>query len=168
MPYNRFRQLLSLLYFVEDDENSTDKLHKIRPVLEALTENFQKAYRPGENICIDESLVPWKGRLHFKQFNPLKRSRFGIKLFVFCESKTGYVYDIETYVGNENDTNYVNKGIGKSGSVVKRLLGDLSGQGRSLHIDNWYTSPLLCKQLVDEKTNVCGTVRINRKYMPKV
>lgn len=35
-------------------------------------------------------------------------------------------------------------------------------------MDNWYTSPVLFKQLVDEKTNVCGTVRLTRKYMPKV
>lgn len=59
-------------------------------------------------------------------------------------------------------------GIGISGSVVKDLLGDLGGQGRSMYIDNWYTSPLLCNQLVENKTNVCGTVRSNRKFMPTV
>lgn len=128
MTYDRFRQLLSLLHFVENDENNTDKIWKIRHVLEALTERFQEVYRPNEHISIDESLVPWKGRLSFKQFNPLKRGRFGIKLFVLCESKTGYVYDIEVYVGKDNDTNFVNKAIGKLGTVVKRLLGNLAGQ----------------------------------------
>ncbi|XP_018401600.1 PREDICTED: piggyBac transposable element-derived protein 4-like [Cyphomyrmex costatus] len=167
MTYNRFRHLLTLLHFSENEDDSTDKLRKIRSVYELLVDNFKAVYRPGKDISIDESLIPWKGRLSFRQCNRNKRARFGIKAYKNCESKTGYVYDVNMYIGKDRENERARKGIGISGTVVKTLLRDLAGQGRSLYIDNWYTSPLLCKELVDEKTNVCGTVRENRKYMPK-
>lgn len=168
MTYNRFCQLLTMLHFSKNEDDSTDKLRKVRSVYELVIENFKAVYRSGENISIDESLIPWNGRLQFKQCNRNKRARFGIKIYKNCESKTGYVYNLIIYTGKDLENLGVSKSIGISGTVVKKLLGDLAGQGRSLYINNWYTSPLLCKQLVDEKTNVCGTVRENRKYMPKV
>ena len=42
---------------------------------------------PGKNIAIDEALVLWKGRLGFRQFIKTKRARFGIKVFLMCNSE---------------------------------------------------------------------------------
>lgn len=39
-------------------------------------------------------------------------------------------------------------------------------KGHYLYIDNWYSSPDLYNKLYKLK-NVCGTVRTNRKHMPK-
>ncbi|XP_043483457.1 piggyBac transposable element-derived protein 4-like [Leptopilina heterotoma] len=167
MTYDRFRLILSMLHFQSDFDDDNDALVKIRPVLEYLLERFQATYRPGENIAIDESLLLWKGRLSFKQFNRNKRARFGIKLYQTCESKTGYSYNIKVYIGKRGNDSYIDKRIGISGQVVKDMLLDLGGQGRTLYIDNWYSSPSLFYQLLNEKTNVCGTVRLNRRYLPK-
>lgn len=131
--------------------------------MEFIVECFQVIYRSGRNRSIDESLLAWKDRLSFRQFNRNKRARFGIKLYECCESEIGYIYNLAVYTGN-NKEKEVNKSIGVSGEVVKDVLGDLGKQGRSLFIDNWYTSPMLCKQLHDEKTNVCRTVKTNRKH----
>ncbi|KAM7304720.1 hypothetical protein ISCGN_014620 [Ixodes scapularis] len=49
------------------------------------------SYMPEEHISIEESLMLYKERLSWKQFLPLKRSRFGVKLYVLCESTTGCV-----------------------------------------------------------------------------
>jgi len=65
-----------------------------------LFEKFQEIYTPSKNVCIDESLLLWKGRLHFKQYIPLKRSRFGIKLFMLCEDG-GYTYRFQVYTGKD-------------------------------------------------------------------
>ncbi|KAJ8865697.1 hypothetical protein PR048_033217 [Dryococelus australis] len=43
---------------------------------------------------------------------------------------------------------------------------DLLNKGYS-YIDNWYSSPVLFHRLFSAGTNVCGTVRTNRKHMPK-
>ncbi|XP_051170484.1 piggyBac transposable element-derived protein 4-like [Leptopilina boulardi] len=168
MSYNRFRVILSLLHFECLNDDSPDVLHKIRPVLDHLITNFQAVYRPGENISIDESLLLWKGRLKFKQFNRNRRSRFGIKLYEMCESKSRYAYNVKIYAGKDADKSYTDKRIGVSGEVVKLLIGDLNEQGGTLFIDNWYTSPMLALQLHNQKTNVFGTVRINPKHLPKL
>ena len=50
-------------------------------------------------MCVDESLMLWKGRLGFRQYMPKKRSRFGVKSYELCESDTGYVWDFLVYTG---------------------------------------------------------------------
>ena len=90
MRRDRFYLILKFLHFNDnedptydkDDENR-DRLHKLRPFVDKLRERFQKVYTPGPNLSVDESLVLFKGRLHFKQFIRTKRARFGIKLSSF-------------------------------------------------------------------------------------
>ncbi|XP_018367242.1 PREDICTED: piggyBac transposable element-derived protein 4-like, partial [Trachymyrmex cornetzi] len=167
MTLVRFQNILAMMHF-SPETDSQDKLYKIRPVVEYLKDRFQSIYRPAENISIDESLMKWQGRLSFKQFNRNKRARFGIKLYETCDSKNGYVYNFKIYVGkDENDSNKKSL-LGISGNVVMDLLSDLGEQGRSLYIDNWYSSPWLFLTLHNAKTNVCGTVRPNRAKLPKV
>ena len=55
-----------------------------------------------QNVCIDESLLLRKGRLHFKQYIPIERSRFGVKLLKLHENSSGYIYRFIIYVGKDN------------------------------------------------------------------
>ena len=61
---------------------------------------FKSLVIPYKDICIDESLILWKGRLAFKQYIPTKRHRFGIKVFVVCDYQTGVVLDFIVYTGS--------------------------------------------------------------------
>lgn len=167
MSLRRFQIIFQFLHFVDDDKESNNKIQKIRPVFEYLVERFQEIYRPGRDISIDETLLRFKGRLSFKQCNLNKRARFGIKLYKTSESVTGYVYNCAIYTRKDESNSKPKNAIGVSAETAKKMLGDLAKLGRFLYIDNWYTSPLLFKQLVDEKSNACGTVRMNRKYLPK-
>ena len=57
---------------------------------------------------------------------------------------------------------------GPSSSVVVLQLSEpLMGKGYNLFMDNWFSSPDLFGQLHRPQTNVCGTVRMYRKDMPK-
>ena len=78
---------------------------------------------PKQNVAIDESLTLWKGRLSFAQYIPLKTSKFGIKTFELCESKTGYLWNFIVYTGKV--TEFVSDSIPKTESIVKKLLGPL-------------------------------------------
>ena len=49
---------------------------------------------------IDKVVVPFKGRVIFKQYIPKKHKRFGIKMFKLCDS-TGYTYDMKVYLGKD-------------------------------------------------------------------
>ena len=35
-------------------------------------ENFKKYWSPKQNLAIDETMVPWDGKVKFKQYLPLK------------------------------------------------------------------------------------------------
>lgn len=170
MGRDRYLFILQHLHFNSDPELNKDRISKLRPILDYFLDKFQKIYTPGEYISIDESLVAFKGRLSFKQFNKNKRARFGVKLFVVAESKTAYAYDIIVYCGKEkNENGNAKKEHNVSEKIVLKLVEKLSGHGRKLYVDNWYTSVnLFLKLQKEKKTNACGTVRMNRKYLPKL
>ncbi|KAF3837628.1 hypothetical protein F7725_009396, partial [Dissostichus mawsoni] len=56
-----------------------DQLHKVRPLLTSLLESFQ-AIPMDERLCVDEQIVPFKGRSGLKQYNPRKPKRWGYKI----------------------------------------------------------------------------------------
>ena len=152
------------MYDLEDPDR--DRLFKIRPLISYFNEAFQEFYSPSRRISIDEQLLLHKGNLHFKQYIPNKRARFGIKFFSLCD-ETGYLFSTEVYVGkNSVDNEEYNKDLGKTGQVVMRLMDPLLDKGHNLFLDNWYTSFALFKALADRLTPACGTVRKNRARFP--
>ena len=159
---DRFLMLLKYLHFSnKSNQVEGDRLHKIKPVINELRKKFKLLIIPYKNVCIDESLFLWKGRLAFKQFIPTKRHRFGIKVFVICDCQTGVVLDFIVYAGSSTEFK-LDKNLGKSGSVVMTLMKPYLNKGHSLFLDNWYTSPRLFEKLHEFKTGACGTVRKNR------
>jgi len=71
-------------------------------------------------ISVDEQLILHKGRVKFRQYNPNKRARFGLKFFSLCD-ETGYLFNTELYTGKDplagiDDGN--DKALGKSGQVT--------------------------------------------------
>src|SRR5215510_4837132 len=95
MKRDRYLHILRYLHFTDNrnepdrtDENF-DRLWKIRHLFEILNDTFSKLYNPSENLAIDEVIVPFKGRVIFKQYIPNKHKRFGIKMFKLCDM-TGY------------------------------------------------------------------------------
>ncbi|XP_067113917.1 piggyBac transposable element-derived protein 4-like [Osmerus mordax] len=163
---DRFLVLLRCLHFVDEEiENVSDPLYKIRDVQSGLISAFNRVFVPYRDLCIDESLMLWKGRLAFKQYIPRKKHRIGVKFFLLCDVLTGYVQDLIIYTGLTSDVKY-HEGLGIAGSVVMTLLTPHLGKGHCLYVDNWYTNPTLFQHLLSLGTGACGTVRANRKGMP--
>lgn len=82
---HRFLSILKFLHFHDDQQRQiVYRLHKIKPVLDHLRKKFKLYMKPNKNLCIDESMLAWKGRLNFKRYIPSKRHRFGVKIFVLC------------------------------------------------------------------------------------
>ena len=171
MKRDRWMCIASFLHFAnnEDETARTDKLRKIRPLITFFQDKFQTVYIPYKHISIDEELVPWKGRLDFRQFIPSKRARFGVKIYALCES-SGYMSNFFVYVGRDDHAyqpGLVEK-VGKSGAVVVHLLDPLFlDKGYNVYIDNFYSSIELAEYLETRKTGVCGTIRKNRRGLPK-
>lgn len=167
---DRFLCLLYNLHFINNEDenlNQSDVLKKLRPVFQNLQNKFTEGFYPFQDICIDESLVLWKGRLSFKQYIPSKRNRFGIKLYESVDCDSGYILGLIIYVGSKTELDEDDKGLGTSGTIVKTLLKKYLQKNHVLYVDNWYSSPTLFQYLFEESTGACGTVKPNRKGMPE-
>lgn len=171
MSEKRFSLIMKFLHF-ENSENfnaethPNPKLRKIYDLHSMLIQRFKTVYIPNENISIDESLIAHKGFLGWKQYIPSKRARFGIKMFQLCEADSGYIWNSVIYTGKGTIFMPEYESYGLSTKTVMSLIHDLKNRGYLLTTDNFYTSPELAELLLQCKTDICGTVRPNRKGLP--
>ena len=78
-------------------------LFKIQPLLDVLSKNLKLWWTAGQKICIDESMILYKGRaVAFVQYMPAKPIKHGIKVFALCCAATGFLLSFEVYTGAEN------------------------------------------------------------------
>ena len=106
MSRNHFQNILWNLHVSNPDETNPlkgeadhDPLFLVRSMVDMMQRNFHSKYRPGKELSLDESTCPFKGRVHFKCYNPKKPNRFHIKLFMVSEPSTGYICGFEVYTG---------------------------------------------------------------------
>lgn len=149
--------------------NCTDRFIKLGTFITDLVKNVKSAVLPGEFLCLDESLLGYKGRLSFKQFNPMKRARFGILFYILCDCKTGMILDVLPYQGKSTNLprNYVNE-LQRGGATVASLMEPYLNRNHKLIADNYFNSPKLANHLLDNGTHLLGTVQKRRKEMPKM
>ncbi|GFS24205.1 PiggyBac transposable element-derived protein 4-like [Elysia marginata] len=105
-------------------------------------------------------MIGMKNRCIYIQFVPNKRhARFGVKKFELCDSPNAYVYHIELYAGKDFDIHHAE---GQAFAVVDHLMRTLSllSKGYKLFTDIFYTKPKLAQHLYQQKTHLCGTVRV--------
>ena len=134
-------------------------------MVDHLSAVFSKYYQPSRQLSIDEMMIGTQCRISFLQYMPKKPTRFGIKVWVIAEAKTGYVLDFTIYTGATESTDGKKTNLGQK--VVLKLMEQYRGKGHCLFVDNFYTSPSLLLELLDQGTFCTGTVRTNRKGFPK-
>ena len=148
-------------------EADHDPLFLVRPMVDMMQRNFHTKYRPGKELSSDESMCPFKGRVHFKCYNPKKQNRFHIKLFMVSEPSTSYICGFEVYTGDASGQSQGNvqevQDASKTSCTVIGLLDSvqLLDIGHHVYFDNYYNSPDLIDLLYKGKTHACGTVRRN-------
>lgn len=138
-----------------------DKLYKVRPLLDNLSETFLHSCLPSKNQAIDESMIRFKGRSSLRQYMPLKPIKRGYKVWIRA-GESGYVHQFQIYVGKTGDD--VEKSLGSR--VVKDLTRSLVGKYHTIYFDNFFNSVELMKNLHDDAILACGTFRKGRKDMP--
>lgn len=144
------------------ERRSRDKLAAIREIWEKWVEVLPKLYYPDENITIDEQLVGFRGRCPFKQYIPSKPSKYGIKIWTLCDSKTSYVLKSQIYTGKE-------LGALPERNQGMRVVSDLTTElrGHNVTCDNFFTSYNLGQFLLKRKITMLGTIRKNKPELPQ-
>lgn len=77
-----------IMHFMQFSGNTH---HKIRPLINYLSQKCAEVYTPQQNIFTEEYLVYFTGRLAIKQYHPSKHARYEVKLYKLCERATGYM-----------------------------------------------------------------------------
>ncbi|CAH2209962.1 jg3638, partial [Pararge aegeria aegeria] len=163
MSYNRFSSILRCWHFVDNEapRDPQERLYKIKPLLDLVINNWKSLHTPGECIVIDESMMPFRGRISFRQYNPSKAHKYGLKIYKLC-TEEGFVWNYVIYIGRDPEI----ADLDKPGSVVVQLCDGLLDTGRVVVCDNFYNSVGLAKYLLQRKTDLCGTLRVNRVDLP--
>ena len=173
-PRTRFYQIARYLHFTDEEKSITDrdnpnfdKLYKIRPFLNRIHRRFLEEYIPDKNLAVDETMVPFKGSLSIKQYYKDKPTKWGIKKWSCCDSKTGYLLNFEVYLGKE-DVENERASLGLATRVVLDIVKPFYNKGYHVYTDRFYTSPILLHYLQHHKVYGCGTVMPNRKFSQRI
>lgn len=164
MSSRRFQQILRCLCVANVNAKSEKK---VTDFLMAITENFRRVYGPGKELSLDESLILFRGRLHFRQYIKSKKARYGIKFYVLTTAD-GYVLNIFMYCGKgDESTKKSDESTKKTEMIVMKLLRPYLMKGHHVFMDNFYNDVELSQKLLDLRTHTNGTLRKNRKTNPR-
>ena len=168
MPKTRFVKL-NQYFHVRDTENTPgrddplyDPLYKVRPLIDDVVQRCKANYKLQRDISVDESMIGFKGRIHFRQYMPAKPTKWGIKVWALCESSSGYCSNLEVYTGKKRGGRQ--HGLGYD--VVWNLSEPFHNKNHHLYYDRFFSSVLLAEHLELVNTFTCSTIMANRKGLP--
>lgn len=96
--------------------------------------------------------------MRLKQYNPNTPNKHGLKVFSLLDAKTRYMLNLAMYSGQqpEGPHNVKNNAF----RAVERLVIPLSGSGRNITCDSWFTVfSLINKLLTGHNLTYVGKVR---------
>ena len=170
MVRDRFLNILTFFHLVNNadliiprGEPGHDPLFKLGDPFKLLCSKFHGVYYPHKEISIDEGVIPWRGHIRFRTYNPAKPDKYGIKSYELCDSHNGYCCKYELYTGGDSTEPGQ---YGKIYDLMMRLLDGYFNAGHDLYCDNYYTSPTLFLHLFNRRMGATGTMRV-RKGCPK-
>ena len=160
-----FRATMSLPRFVVfltaarfDDKTTrasrraTDKLAAIGEMFDSFVAKCKDAYKMSPYVCIDESLLGFRGHCLFRVYMPSKPAKYGIKVWMLCDVGTSFAGNLQVYLGKGPD------GIpekNQGARVVKDLSQYVYNSGRNITTDNFFTSYNLAQFLLTQKSIRC-------------
>uniref|UniRef100_A0A0K8UXT0 PiggyBac transposable element-derived protein 4 n=1 Tax=Bactrocera latifrons TaxID=174628 RepID=A0A0K8UXT0_BACLA len=169
----RFSSLVNCLRF---DDSTTraerlkeDQLAPISNFFNKFILNSQFQYTPGPYLCIDEMLLPFKGRCKFKIYMPQKPAQYGIKIMLLVDARTYYIYNAYIYHGKNSDGIGLNEQERKLAALtqsVVRLVKVVENSKRNITADNWFSYIPLMEALLKERLTYIGTLKKNKVEIP--
>ncbi|KAI4475939.1 hypothetical protein M0802_014972 [Mischocyttarus mexicanus] len=155
----RFEQILTFFHLNDNTERIVpqDRLSKIKPLLNYISPKYQALYILKQKLASDKAMIPFRGLISYKTYNPAKITKYGILIRMLCESESGYICNFEIYSGQGK----------KLQETILSILESYLGCWHHRYQDYYYNSVSTAELLFRKKTLVCGTIRENRG-LPKV
>ncbi|CAK9803942.1 PiggyBac transposable element-derived protein 4 [Anthophora quadrimaculata] len=169
MSRHDFTEIMRFIRFDDRNKRSqrlqTDKFAMISEVWYKFIDNSQNCYKPGPYITIDEQLFPTKARCRFTQYMPNKPDKFGIKFWLASDVHSKYIINGFPYLGKDESRE---PSVPLGEFVTMKLAEPYVGCGRNITTENFFTSLPLATKLLAKKTTIVGTIRANRKELPRL
>lgn len=173
MTRNRFLFLLLVLRFDNpddrDERKKEDPTAAVSKIFEKFIANSRLVYSPGPTMCIDEMLVPFRGRCRFKMYMPKKPAKYGIKILCMTDARTHYVYNWYIYCGKGSDGKGLSdaeKNLLIPSQAVIKLAKPIEKTRRNITADNWFSSVELANELLKHDLTYVGTLKKNKTEIP--
>jgi hypothetical protein len=105
------------------------------------------------------------GNCPFRQYIASKPGKYGVNIYALVDSRIFYTQNLEIYAGRQPEVPY--QLSNSPAGVVERIISPISGSGRNVTVDNWFTGvPLAMELLEDHNLTLLGTIRKNKKESP--
>ena len=166
MTRDRFRSLMWNIHLSDPDEDEIndqkkgtpeyDKLFRVKPLMDDIRIACQAHYHPRKEVAVDERMVATRAKTGMTQYLKDKPTKWGIKLFVLAESRSGYTLNFNVYKGKSHTASV--HGLAYD-AVMNLIQPSHLGTGYHIYMDNFYTSPKLFLRLASMKFGACGTYR---------
>lgn len=149
---------------LSDNNNNInkDRLHKIRHFTEKINEKCNQIFYPDVDLCVDESVVPFTGRLLIKQHFPDKPTKWGIKIYALAESKSGYILNFYIYDGKNSLNNL------STNEIFLKLLENYKYKNHHVYADRFFSNLKLIQSLRDQGFYYTGTANCHKKDFPEI
>lgn len=154
MSRYRFNTLLNCLRLDNIDDRQdllqNDPLASVSNIFNRFIANCQASFTPGAYTCIDEMLLPYKGRCKFVIYMPNKPAKYGLNKMILCDAKQFYVYNTYIYYGKGSDglgLTEQEKNMAVPTQSVLRLAKVIENTNRNITADNWFSSIPLMESL---------------------
>ena len=83
MPRRRYEKLCQFVHCsLAAEEDQTDKLSKVRPLITLCQDIFRRCYAPGRDLAVDEAMIEFDGRLAWKAVHAQEAGQVGNKALV--------------------------------------------------------------------------------------
>ena len=157
MSRNRFMMLSTFLHL--DDikkDTKTDKIFKVRYVLNYLNNRFSALYKPSKFICIDECMIKLSPTNEYKETLLRKKNEHqGIKALLLCDNYTYYCMEMILDTGKNNEYRMFNdklisnnhNNLTNNENIIISLLRNITklNSKHILYMDSKYTSYKICE-----------------------
>jgi hypothetical protein len=180
MHIHHLKQIISVLHFNSNSSavKGKDVMHKMHPILNILKKKLGTFLVPGSELSLDEtsctSRSSYGRELIF--FNSAKKCKnFHFWLYMLCDALTFCCLTLKVVTRNNSDhvdpeetLESIQQEVNYSlfNKLVLEMCLKFNGTGRTVNMDNYYTSPAVLILLRNYGFYARGTVKKNRRMVP--
>ncbi|CAG5026249.1 unnamed protein product [Parnassius apollo] len=153
MTRARFRAIYSCLHLNDNSKHiargqpNYDAFFKLRPYFDELSKLCKESFYPGEELTINEGTCGFRGE-SISEFNKDKPDKDGMKIYMLCDTETGYILRMIPYVGDSKTVT----------QIVTELNESYFDKWHTVYMDRYFTSPTVADLFWLRNTRIVGTV----------